>query len=249
MAAFDPDAFLAGTIQSSTPTYGPTQPNAMGHVQPWANRPPKEQLDWQQRAYNEGQKRLDDMRSIVSQGQDVMSQLDAFGEYNKSSRTGANYEGGWTSAFVPESWRGQDEKNMQAITADLAPKKRVAGSGTTSDKDIALYLRSLPSIEQPGQVNKAIRLNYQNQLDNSQAKYSFFQDWLNKNGNLNDADAYWARHRKELGWKPVPTITEIQSKMTKGQKQGAILQTNVPEGITSAEWAAMSPEQKALWSK
>ena len=218
----------------SVPSYGQNQPNAMGHVQPWANRPPKEQLDWQQRAYEQGQKRLDNMRDIVSQGQDVMGQLNAFGEYNKSSRTGANYEGGWLSNIMPESWRGQDEKNMQAITSDLAPKKRVAGSGTTSDRDMALYLQSLPSIEKPGQVNKSIRLNYQNQLDNSQAKYSFFQDWLNKNGNLNDADAYWAKHRKELGWKPVPTITEIQSKMTKGQKQGNILANEANQSTMSA---------------
>lgn len=219
---------------SATPAYGPKQTAPGVTQQPWANRPPKEQLDWQQRAYDQGQRRLDNMRDIIGQGQDVMSQLNAFGEYNKSSRTGANYEGGWLSSLMPESWRGQDEKNMQAITSDLAPKKRVAGSGTTSDKDMSLYLQSLPSIEKPGQVNKSIRLNYQNQLDNNTAKYTFFQNWMNKYQTLDGADAYWSSHRKELGWKPVPTITEIQSKMSKGQKQGNILANEANQSTMSA---------------
>ena len=234
MAGFDPDAFLAGTIQSSVPSYGTNEKTPTGVNPPWANRPPKEQLDWQQRAYDSAQHRLDNMRQIIGEGQDVMNDLNAFSEYNKSSRTGANYEGGWTSNLMPESWRGQDEKNMIAITSRLAPKQRIAGSGTTSDKDMALYIASLPSIKEPGQVNKSIRLNYQNQLDNNTAKYTFFQNWLDKYGHLNGADAYWSSHRKELGWKPVPTITEIQSKMTKGQKQGNILANEANQSTISA---------------
>lgn len=229
MAGFDPDAFLAGTIQSSTPTYGPKQ-TAPGLPQaPWANRPPKEQLDWQQRAYESGQKRLDNMRDIISQGQDVMDQLNAFGEYNKSSRTGAGYE-----SWQPEWTKGADEKNMERITSELAPKKRIAGSGTTSDRDMALYIKSLPNISQPGEVNHANRLNYQAQLDNNTAKYSFFQDWINKYQTLDGADNYWIKHKKELGWKPVPTITEIQSKLTKGQKQGNILANEANQSTMSA---------------
>ena len=119
-------------------------------------------------------------------------------------------------------------------TSRLAPKQRIAGSGTTSDRDMALYIASLPSIKEPGQVNKSIRLNYQNQLDNNTAKYTFFQNWLDKYGHLNGADAYWSSHRKELGWKPVPTITEIQSKMTKGQKQGNILANEANQSTMSA---------------
>ena len=51
---------------------------------------------------------------------------------------------------------------------------------------------------------------------------------------MNGADAYWSAHRKELGWKPVPTITEIQSKMTKGQKQGNILANEANQSTMSA---------------
>lgn len=214
---------------SASKSYGQNTTNESGNPPPWSNRPPKEQLDWQQRAYEQGKKRLEGMQDIISQGQDVMSQLNAFGEYNKSSRTGAGYE-----SWQPDFTKGQDEKNMEAITSDLAPKKRIAGSGTTSDKDMTLYLKSLPNIMQPGEVNHSIRLNYQNQLDNNTAKYTFFQNWLNKNGNLNDADAYWTKHRSELGWKPVPTITEIQSRLTKGQKTGNILANDANKSTIDA---------------
>lgn len=214
---------------SATPAYGPKQTAPGLPQQPWANRPPKEQLDWQQRAYDQGQRRLDNMRDIISQGQDVMGRLDAFGEYNKSSRTGAGYE-----SWQPDFTKGQDERNMESITSELAPKQRVAGSGTTSDRDMILYLKSLPSIDKKGEVNHSIRLNYQNQLDNNTAKYTFFQNWMNKYQTLDGADSYWNSHRKELGWKPVPTITEIQSRLTKGQKHGNMLANEANQSTMSA---------------
>ena len=123
---------------------------------------------------------------------------------------------------------------MESITSDLAPKKRVAGSGTTSDKDISLYLKSLPSIEQPGEVNHAIRLQYQNQYDNALAKQTFLEKWLNDNHHLEGADTYWANNKSKLGYKPVPTITEVQSKLTKGQKQGRLLQNESNKSVFSA---------------
>jgi hypothetical protein len=112
---------------------------------------------------------------------------------------------------------------MESITSELGPKQKIAGSGSTSDRDMTLYLKSLPNIENPGEVTRAIRLNYQNQLDNNSVKYSFFQDWLNKYQTLDGADDYWIKNKSKLGWKPVPTITEIESKLTKGQKQGKML--------------------------
>lgn len=218
--------------QTTQYTGGQTTPN--GIQVPWANKPPKEQLDWQQKAYEAGKKRLEDIRSITSQGSDVLNQLNAFGEYNKGSRTGAAYEGGWLSSLMPEGLRGQDERNMQSITADLAPKKRIAGSGTTSDKDISLYMQSLPGIDKPGEVNHAIRLQYQNQYDNALAKQTFMEDWLNKYHHLEGADTYWANNKSKLGWKPVPTITEVQSKLTKGQKQGKLLQDESNKSVFNA---------------
>jgi hypothetical protein len=85
-----------------------------------------------QRAFEQAQKYLQENAAVVNQGGEVLSELERFGELNRKSGTGALYEG-TLSSFMPESLRGADEKVMQSITADLAPKKRIAGSGTTSD--------------------------------------------------------------------------------------------------------------------
>jgi hypothetical protein len=87
---------------------------------------------------------------------------------------------------------------MQSITADLAPKKRIAGSGTTSDKDIALYLQSLPSIAQGGDVNQKIREGYQKQFDRVNAKLQFMQGYFDQYGHLNGADVMWQKDKSKL---------------------------------------------------
>jgi len=108
---------------------------------------------------------------------------------------------------MPESLRGTDEKVMQSITADLAPKKRIAGSGTTSDRDIALYLQSLPSIEKGGDVNQQIRENYRKQYEKANAKLQFMQNYFDQYGHLNGADAIWQQQNKVVNKNPAAGAT------------------------------------------
>ena len=103
---------------------------------------------------------------------------------------------------MPESLRGADEKVMQSITSDLAPKKRIAGSGTTSDKDISLYLQSLPSIEKGGDVNQQIREGYRKQYEKANAKLQFMQNYFDQYGHLNGADAIWQQQNKIVNKNP-----------------------------------------------
>jgi hypothetical protein len=49
---------------------------------------------------------------------------------------------------------------------------------------------------------------------------------------------------------PAPlSKSPYQPAKTPGQKMGNALQTKIPQGITPQEWAAMSPQDKALWTK
>lgn len=183
----DLSQFLYGqTISSEAPE---------GVRTPWQGLPPARADIARQRAGENAQKYLQDNASIVNQGAEVLNQLEQFGELNRKSRTGALYEGS-LSSFMPESLRGADEKVMQSITSDLAPKKRIAGSGTTSDKDIALYLQSLPSIEKGGDVNQQIRENYRKQYEKANAKLQFMQNYYDQYGHLNGADAIWQQQNK-----------------------------------------------------
>lgn len=160
---------------------------------PWQGLPPARADQMKQRSYEQAQKYLQDNAAIVSQGADVLNQLEQFGALNQQSGTGAWYEG-----MLPQFMTGQDEQVMKSITADLAPKKRIAGSGTTSDRDIALYLQSLPSIEKKGQVNKAIRENYRQQYERANAKLQFMQSYFDQYGHLNGADAMWEKQKANI---------------------------------------------------
>lgn len=160
---------------------------------PWQGLPPARADQMKQRAYEQAQKYLQDNAAVVSQGAEVLNQLEQFGALNQQSRTGQGYE-----SLLPQFLTGEDEQVMKSITADLAPKKRIAGSGTTSDRDIALYLQSLPSIEKKGQVNKAIRENYRQQYERANAKLQFMQSYFDQYGHLNGADAMWEKQKSKI---------------------------------------------------
>jgi hypothetical protein len=173
---------------------------------PWQGLPPARADIARQRAAEQAQKYLQDNASVVNQGAGVLNMLEDFGELNRKSRTGALYEGSLAS-FMPESLRGADEKVMQSLTSDLAPKKRVEGSGTTSDKDIAMYLKSLPSIENTGEVNQQIRDNYRKQYENANKKLQFMQNYFDQYGHLNGADAIYQQQNKVANRNPVAGAT------------------------------------------
>jgi hypothetical protein len=164
---------------------------------PWQGLPPARADMARQRAFEQAQKYLQENAAVVNQGAEVLGELDRFGELNRKSGTGALYEGS-LSSFMPESLRGADERVMQSITADLAPKKRIAGSGTTSDRDIALYLQSLPDISKGGDVNKKIREGYQKQFDRANTKLQFMQNYFDQYGHLNGADVLWQKEKNTL---------------------------------------------------
>lgn len=192
---------LAAQFGGSTQPFGMTQEAPEGVRTPWQGLPPARADQMRQRAFEQAQKYLQDNAAVVNQGASVLKDLESFGELNRKSRTGALYEGSLAS-FMPESLRGADEKVMQSITADLAPRKRVEGSGTTSDKDIALYLQSLPSIDKGGDVNQQIRENYRKQYERANAKLQFMQNYFDQYGHLNGADAIWQQQNKVVNQNP-----------------------------------------------
>ena len=188
---------LAAQFGGSSQPFGMTQEAPEGVRTPWQGLPPARADMARQRAFEQAQKYLQENAAVVNQGGEVLSELERFGELNRKSGTGALYEG-TLSSFMPESLRGADEKVMQSITADLAPKKRIAGSGTTSDKDIALYLQSLPDISKGGDVNQKIREGYQKQFDRVNTKLQFMQGYFDQYGHLNGADVMWQKDKSKL---------------------------------------------------
>ena len=84
-------------------------------------------------------------------------QLDMLETFLDNSSTG--FSSGLAQAIFEAggpNFQGDDETAAATIINQLIPSQRPAGSGTTSDKDMALYKASLPSIRNSAGGNKLI---------------------------------------------------------------------------------------------
>jgi len=81
--------------------------------------------------------------------------------------------------------------SMNAITARMAPAQRVAGSGTTSDRDLALFLQASPSASQPEKTNSGIIDRGRAEGARRQIYAEFLDDYARQNGTLNGAPEAW----------------------------------------------------------
>lgn len=88
---------------------------------------------------------------------------------------------------------------MKALAARNGPSMRPPGSGSSSDKDTALYLAGFPAIKNPGEANAAIAKDLQDNSDRAAAMAAFADTWAAKRGNLNGMqaafDQFWARRQ------------------------------------------------------
>lgn len=174
---------------SSAPTSGGFQEAPSGVRVPWANLPPAKADEARLRAADYARKKLDANASVVQQGRDILNKMEEFGGLNRQTDTGE-----WYTSFQPfDFMKGSDEQRMEAITSKIAPGMRIEGSGTTSDRDISMYIKSVPNIKTKGEVNRATREEFQRDFERSQAKLQFLNNYYNTYGHLDGADAIWSK--------------------------------------------------------
>ena len=138
--------------------------------------------------------------------------------------------------------QGKFRQTAQAVGSEL--RRVFAGSGGGSLAELNKWENSLPENASEEQQKQYI----QNGLDllrgGLDALNSQYQAGMGLNKNVSDLLSPSARkvyEKLQAGENP-------NEPKTKAQKQGAILKSgNIPAGITPAEWAAMSPQDKALW--
>lgn len=85
---------------------------------------------------------------------------------------------------------------MRAIQSRMAPLMREAGSGAMSDRDVSLFLRSIPSIGNPTETNVALASVIQAGAQRAQDRVAFLEDYAQKNGNLLGAQEQWNRYTR-----------------------------------------------------
>ena len=152
-------------------------PNDQGAWEPVASAPKLSAQDRNQ---------LKDARETSSNAAQVLSDLTRFESLNE-----AEGSGGFNAIPGVGALRGAfdtEVSGMNEITARLAPAQRVPGSGTTSDKDLALYLQAVPSIKRPQGANTAIIDRGREEAVRRQAYADFLDDYASKNGSLIGAE-------------------------------------------------------------
>ena len=100
---------------------------------------------------------------------------------------------------------------MAAITARLAPRQRVEGSGATSDFESKMFLRGLPSTENEGPANQAIRQDFAAQYKRALEKANAMKAHLDQYGNLMDFDSRWAQRNAPAA----PAVAPVDSLVEK----------------------------------
>lgn len=88
---------------------------------------------------------------------------------------------------------------MKSISASVAPSMRPPGSGATSDKDMAIYMSSFPSVKTLGPANQKIAKRLQDESDQKAARSAFMDEWFARRGNLLGAEQqfaqFWSRRK------------------------------------------------------
>lgn len=158
-----------------------------------ANLSQKDQGEIQMKMYQEGRKRLADLQAEIANAGSTMSDLNEFGRLNRENSTGSLWQ-----QLTPDKalFRSGPSMEMAAIQSRLAPAQRTEGSGSSSDRDVAMFLRGLPSLENEGPTNMGIREDFERKYNAAIAKSKAMQQHLDTYGNLTDFDGRWAERNR-----------------------------------------------------
>lgn len=178
-------------------------------VPAWAqNLSRKDQAELTMKMYEEGRKRLAALQQQLSERGSTMDDLREFGRLNRESPTGSLWQ--QLTPDVP-ALRSDKSMEMAAIQARLAPAQREPGSGASSDRDVALFLRGLPSLQNPGPVNRGIREDFERKYNEAVEKAQAMERHLQQYGNLLEFDSMWANRNQKKpaaanASQPAPTM-------------------------------------------
>jgi len=187
-ASVPPIGGSAGSPPSQAPAITPEPADPLA---PWNGLPPKRADDVRVREGERIRKLLDEERAGLKQDAAALDRMRNFGALNRRTATGDFLSKALPSA---STFLSGDKSNMSAITAALAPREREPGSGGSSDRDVAMFVQAVPSIDKEGPVNKAIRdarqAMYNRESDYLKAKEAYFA----RRGHITGFDAEWKEY-------------------------------------------------------
>lgn len=97
------------------------------------------------------------------------------------------WAGQWADALGIEGIDNLSEGELiRSIQSRLAPQMRATGSGASSDRDVEMFLNSLPNLMQTPEGNKKIVENYRKILDRKQQEERIMRNHYRQNGGTLD---------------------------------------------------------------
>lgn len=151
---------------------------------------------------------LDEARAAARGSDEAALTAEQFVDINRTQNTGGllalPMAPAIAGAFDPEISR------MNALTARMAPQQRQPGSGTTSDRDLSLYLQAVPSPSKPGPVNSSIARQARADAERRSRYAQFLDRYAMQNGSLMGAEEAWKREQATAGKPPSASLTPQQ---------------------------------------
>lgn len=146
------------------------------------------------------QQTLRDARSAASQFSTIADQAGQFAELNKEVGTGPIYKTPVLGGVFEAIGETINPKlaQLNALESRMAPAQREPGSGTTSDRDLALFLKAVPNTDRMGPANGLIADDMRKMANKKLARSAFLDAYARNAGTLmgsEDAfESWWAQN-------------------------------------------------------
>lgn len=145
------------------------------------------------------QKQLQTAREAAVQAQGSVRDGERFLDVNRKAGTGEIWSLPiWFNGTTLADARSAFDSNfgeMNALTSRMAPMQRQPGSGSSSDKDVAMFKQSVPNPEFTGPTNTKIVRRLKEEADLKTRYATFLDDYVAQNGTLVGAQAAWEKVR------------------------------------------------------
>ena len=147
------------------------------------------------RLSSQDQAYLSDQRTAAQQAADAERASQRFLELNQKQGTGQIFAvpgiSEITGAFNPAM------SEMEALTNRMAPALRQPGSGAMSDKDVAMFKKSIPNPNFPGPTNQRLAQGISQGAQRQRDYVSFLDRYAADKGTLIGAQEAWDRSQRK----------------------------------------------------
>jgi hypothetical protein len=139
--------------------------------------------------------------------------MDRWEELNATQPTGAlpevagNIFGMRDKPMLPGQFQDPELEEMRGIQSRWAPRERVPGSGSSTDRDIDLFAAGVPGINRGGQANQRLIALARQRARDEMEYPEFLEEFHKRRRTLTGAQEMWQRYtqlppeQRQHGWR------------------------------------------------